>query len=883
MPPPGDRLTTRLFTRLYVVIFHFAPHRFRERYGRDAAELAAMRVQETRGRGRLVRAIRELADAIVAVRIERRAVNAASHSQTPVHLSVDGTLRDLQHALRGIVRSPASASAAILTYALGIGANVAIFSVAWPVLFARLPFPEEDRLTAIWLTYVTDRQGEQINPVSPGDYADLREARSFSAMAAYSHFLGEVNVVANGNPQQLQLGHVTPSFFTVMGVRAQLGRTILPTDGGGPERVLVLSERAWQRQFGGDPTVIGRTVSVDGVPMHLAGILPRSAGLGTIDADAWTTMDVPPGRERLRSYRLRVVARLAPGVSRQQANEELRAIMARAAADFPDANRHLSARADDFREQLTGPVRPSLLVLLGGAGLVLLIAGINLAGLQVARNLHRAHDLGVRHALGASRSRLLSQLLAENMTLALAGGAVAILFATLTLRAVEWVAPTDAWPAGQVASTGAVLIFALGLSLLTGAAVGLLPSWRASAPPRPEAGYARGSTASRAAVRGRITIVSAQVALSVVLLVVSTLVAASLARVLRVDRGFSFDQGLVADLSLPGGRYDSAEKAAQFFDRLIEKVEALPGVDRACVTNRVPLDRSGGSITWVAEGATAKISAMPKSASPGCYDVLGVPLMAGRLPASRESQPAVVLSQSMARRLWPDGSDPVGRRVHMGIGSGPLLTVVGVVGDIRDSSLERRGGYQVWMPHSSGFPAPQRLAIRTATPPATMARALREILAGLDPELALANIRTMDDIVSTATAPRRFVLMLLGGFSVIALLLSALGIYGVLAHLVGQRSREIGIRRALGAGTSHITRVIAGSTGLAILFGTGAGLLGAWAISRMIASLLFDVSSTDLRVYAGVAVFVSLAAAIAAWPPARRAARLDPLEALRNT
>ena len=867
----------RLFARLYAGVMRFAPESFRDRYSSEAAELAALRVAETRGHGRrAVRALRELADAVSAVRAERRAAVRGS----PVAQSL---IRDLRQALRVMVRTPASSSAAILTYALGIGANVAIFSVAWPALFAPLPFPDENRLTAIWLTYAGQDRVEQINPVSAGDYADLRTARSFSTMAAYSHFLAEVNVSATGTPQQLQLGHVTPSFFTVMGVKPTLGRTILPSDGGAREPVIVLSERAWQMKFGADPAVVGRTVSVDGLSMQVAGVLPSTAGLGTIDADAWTTMELPPGRERLRSYRLRVVARLAPGVSRQAANEELRAIMARAAADFPDANRHLSARADDFREQLTGPIRPSLLVLLGGAALVLLIAGINMAGLQIARNLHRAHELGVRYALGASRARLLSQLVAENVMHSLAGGAVAIVFAAMTLRGVERFAPANAWHTEQVASFGAVLLFTLALSLVTGPAVGLLPSWRASAPPRPESGYARGSTASRSAARGRISIISAQVALSVVLLVVASLVGASLGRVLRVDRGFTFDHGLVADLSLPEGRYDSEIKRAQFFDALLDRVESLPGVSRACVTNKVPLDRTGGSMTWVAEGATEMVSAMPKSASPGCYEVLGVPLLRGRLPEARESEPVVVISQSMARRLWRDGSDPLGKRVHMGLVSGPLLTVVGVVGDIREQSLERRGGHQVWMPHSSGFPAPQRLAVRTAVSPAVLAPALRDILAGLDRELALANIRTMDDIVRTATAPRRFVLLLLGGFAAIAMILSAVGIYGVLAHVVGQRAREIGIRRALGAGTSHITRVIAGSTGLAILIGTAAGLGGAWALSTTVASLLFEMSATDPRAYAGVALFVSCIAALAAWAPTRRAARLDPLRALRQT
>jgi hypothetical protein len=262
--------------------------------------------------------------------------------------------------------------------------------------------------------------------------------------------------------------------------------------------------------------------------------------------------------------------------------------------------------------------------------------------------------------------------------------------------------------------------------------------------------------------------------------------------------------------------------------------------------------------------------------------VLGVPLLRGRLPASRESEPVVAISESMVRRLWPDGADPIGRRVHMGLTSGQLFTVVGIVGDIRNNSLERRPGYQVWMPHSSGYFTARRLAVRALVPPAALAPALRDVLGELDPELALANIRTMDDLVRTATAPRRFTLLLLGGFASIALILSVVGIYGVLAHLVAQRAREIGIRRALGAGTAHITRVIAGSTGLAILIGTGAGLLGAWGLSSVVASLLFEMSATDPRAYAGVALLVGVAAALAAWPPARRATRLDPLRALRQ-
>lgn len=797
----------------------------------------------------------------------------------PSHMT--NVLRDLVFSFRALRRAPGAAAAAILTYALGIGATVAIFSVAWPALVAPLPFPAEDRLAAIWLTYAGGDNTTQINPVSPGDFHDLGEARSFSGMAAYSHFLAEANIEPGGGPQQIELGRVDPTFFALMGVRPLAGRVILPSDAGAGA-LLVLSERAWREMFGADPSVVGRTVRVDGDPMQIIGVVPATAGLGTIDPDAFAPLALRPGRDRGRAYFLRVVGRLAPGVSLDAANDELHAIMARAAVDFPEANRTLSAQAFNFREQLTGPVRVPMLVLLGGAALVLIVACINLAGLQVARNLNRARELGIRHAIGASRGRLLTQLVAENVALALTGGVVALAFAAVTLRAVASVAPANEWHTGQMASNGTVLLFTALIALITGLLVGLLPAWTATAAPRPDAAYARGATSSRAAARARIGIIAAQVSLSVVLLVVATLVASSLARVLSIDPGFTFEHGLVADLSLPDARYDSADRRTQFFDALLERVEALPGVTRACAIDQVPLDAFVGSMTWIAEGAETPVPSNHKAASPGCYDVLGVPLLGGRLPEARESQAVAVISQGMARRLWPDGSDPIGKRMHMGLDTGPLVTVIGVVGDIRNNSLERRPGYQVWVPHSSGYPTPRRLALRARVPAATLAPAVRGILADLDRELALANVRTMDDIVSKATAPRRFMLLLLGGFAAIALILSAVGIYGVLAHLVGQRAREIGIRRALGATTGHIARAVAGSTGLAVVIGAAAGLAGAWGLSTAVSSLLFEMSARDPRVYAGVALFVSAAAALAALPPARRAAKVDPNTALRN-
>lgn len=811
----------------------------------------------------------------------RQAINSLFARNRAPGFPMRNVLSELRASLRQIPRAPAASSAAVLTYALGIGANVAIFSVAWPALVAPLPFPEEDRLVAVWLTYPGRDNTVQTNQVSAGDFHDLRSATSFTDMAAYTYFQREANVEAGGEPRQLQIGQVAPNFFNLLGVRPLAGRLILPSDGA-DQPLMVLSENIWRAMFAGDPSIIGRTVRVDGEPRQIIGVAPSTAGLGTIAPDAWTPLQVRPGRERLRAYYLRVVARLAPGVSLDTANQEIDAIMARAAVEFPDSNRDLRARAFDFREDLVGPARTSLLVLVGGALLVLVVACVNLSGLQIARNLSRARELGLRHALGASRLRLLGQLVAENITLAVAGGLAAVVFAVMTLRTVARVAPAADWHTGQTASTAAVMIFTAALALSTGFIVGLIPALRATASPRPDAGQARGSTASRSAGRARIGIIAAQISLCVVLLIVATLVGTSLARVLSINPGFTFKEGLVADLTLPDNRYDSADSKTRFFDALIERIEGLPGVTRACAIEQLPLDTASGGMTWIAEGATRPIPSSHKAASPGCYDVLGVPLVRGRLPAARESGAVAVINVSMARRLWPDGSDPIGKRMHMGMPTGPLVTVIGLVGDIRHNSIERQPGNQVWMPHSSGYPAPRRIAVRAQVPPETLAPGVRRILRELDPGLALANIRTMDDIVGKVTAPRRFMLLLLGGFAAIALVLCAIGIYGVLAHLVGQRAREIGIRRALGASTSHVTRVIAGSTGLAILIGTVAGLAGAWALSAFVGSLLFEMSPTDPRVYAAVAAFVSAAAALAAWGPARRATRVDPLLALKD-
>ena len=785
---------------------------------------------------------------------------------------------DIRFALRAIARAPAASLSAILTYALGIGANVAIFAVAWPVLVAPLPFPDEGRLANIWLTYRTN-SATQLNALSAGDYADIRPAKSFAETAAYATRTTDTNMLAGSDPRPFRIGYVTPSYFTVMGIGAVRGRILVNEDAAGGARRLVLNERTWRAQFGADESLVGRVVRLDGESYEIAGIVPAYTGLGSIDADGWSALAVSESRERQRAYFLQAIGRLAPGVTLDQANQELAAIMARAALDFPDANRHLSARAIAFRAELTGSVRRSLLVLAGGALLLLLIAGVNLAGLLIARNVQRAHEMRLRGALGASRGRLMTLLVAENMTLAAIGGFVGLAAAAVTLRAIQGLAPDDAMRAGGAVATPLVLLFTIGLSLLSGLLIALVPALK-STRPSGVAVSARGMSASREAARLRTVITAAQVAFTVTLLIVAALVGTSLARVLSVDPGFRLTEALVADIKLPENRYDNTVAITGFFDTLVERSRALPGVRGACLINQMPLEPRPGSMTWVAEGTERMVTSNPKSVTPDCMAVLGIPVIRGRMPGPREPAPAVAVSASMARALFPGGQDPIGRHIHMGLKSGPLMTIVGVVGDVRNRSLDTRVVQQVWLPQASGYFTPRHLVLSAAVPAAGLATGVRSILRDLDPELALADVRTIDQIVQKSTAPRRFLLALLGGFAALALVLSGVGIYGVLAHLVAQRRREIGIRLALGARPSHIARVVAGSLGVAVLVGTAAGLIAAWSLSAVVASLLYETSARDLRIYASVAIAVSAIAMLAAWAPARRARRVDPAVAL---
>jgi predicted permease len=581
------------------------------------------------------------------------------------------------------------------------------------------------------------------------------------------------------------------------------------------------------------------------------------------------------------AYFLGAVARLRPGVTLEVANQELAAIMARATVEFPQTNKQWSgARAEPFRDPATETSRSSLALLLISAGLVLLVSVINLTGLQLSRYLDRERERAVRRALGATRWQLARQVLVENLTLGAVGGACGLGVAVITLEALESIAPSFGWRHLVPASRVVMAAFAVAVTLCTGLLAGIVPAWRVSKTNDTSVLQARAATSGRQSNRWRTLVVAGQVAATAVLLIVAALVARSQLAVLAVNPGFDFRNGLAADLNLPGGKYDSLADVTRFFETVIERVEALPGVERACVINEVPLDGTAVGMTYVAEGTTKLVHALPQTITPGCAPLLRLSLLRGRWFTNNEPQPSVVVSAAMAKALWPDGRDPVGLRVHLGLPTAQLLTVIGVTGDIRGGSLESSYGQQVWMPQSLGPFPPTRLLVRAAGSGGVNGEAVRDAVRAVDADIALAHVRTMDDIVDRATSSRRFALFLLAGFAVIAVVLSAVGIYSVLANVVGQRTREIGIRLALGAHAGQVVRLVVAQLSIAVGVGIAAGLWSARALSRFVSSLLYQVQPTEPRFYVAVAIVVTVIAMLAAWGPMRRALRIDPKSAM---
>jgi putative ABC transport system permease protein len=809
-------------------------------------------------------------------------------------------LQDLRQGLRAMAKNPSFTLVALFTLALGIGANTAIFSVVNAVLLRELPYPDSGRLVA--LRGVNDRNGQSQRPLSYPDFEDLRaQSRSLEGAAVYNDDTATLTGI--GEPLHLHNGVVSAALFKVLGVSPQLGRSFLPEEDAPGTRVAILSDRLWREKFGADPAVIGRALTLNGRTYTVVGVLPGTFQfpLDSDPRDLWTTMGVykvtddgdKPMTERRGAHWLQAIGRLKPGVPLAQANAELGGIAASLAKQYPDTNKYLNLRAEPALDAMVGDARQALWILLGAVGLVLLIACANVANLLLARSTARQREVAVRAALGASRARILRQLLTESILLALAGAVPGVLLAGWATRILSTVPSLQIPRLAEAAVDWRALLFTLAASLATAAIFGLVPALHAarfSLTGSLREG-SRGSGESSRHTRLRSTLVVFEVSLALLLLIGSGLLVRSLVRILQVPPGFD-PQGVIAfDLDLPGVRYGKPEQSAQFFRDLLPRLNALPGVVSASAVMPLPLSDNSMGTSFEIEGRP-----MPKSELPGTqfrsigldyFRTMHIPLIAGRLftaSDTRSSTPVVIINQTLAQRFFPN-ENPIGKHIKPGVsdmGDSVMREIVGVVGDVRHRRLWRALDPESYAPYDQVAIGGMTVVVRGAADPQALMPMVRSEVKKLDAELPLYEVRTLEDYVSGSVAQRRFTALLLGIFAVVAMLLAAVGLYGVISYGVAQRTHEIGVRIALGAESSDVLRLVVGQGLRLTILGVALGWLGALGISRFLSGLLYGVAGDDPATFAGVAsVFVAVAMA-ACYVPARRAACVDPLVALRH-
>jgi len=779
-------------------------------------------------------------------------------------------------------------TAAILTLAVGIGANVAMFSVANLALFRALPYPDAEELVVgrtVW-------PGGGVGWTSSApDYYDIRDrAESFKRVSAITPFTWPGTVTAPGEAERLPAAWVSPGFFATLGVEPMLGREFLPEEGepGGPA-VLILSHELYQRRFGAGTPVIGETMTVEGMPMTIVGVMPPGFTFLN-DAQAW--MPMVPGEafaSLRRFHNWLVVARLADGVTLREARAEVDVIMRQLAEAYPDSNEGKGMVITPMLDAFTEGLRPSLLMLMGAIGLVLLIACGNVASLMLARGNARSTELAVRSAMGAGGGRLVRQLLTESAVLAVGAGLLGTAVAVLAQRSLVAATPLTRLGLEAAGIQPEVLVFALVLSLVTVLVFGLAPALSAARVDLVE--NLKAGAGSVAGGRGRFRhgLVVVQVALSVMLLVGAGLLIRSFVQLRGVDPGFETENLLTADIGLPRGTYTDAAQRSQFYDELMERARALPGVESVGLVSRLPIRDPGNNTgAWNPSNPPADASevrlAYQRIIKPGYFETMGIPILRGRDVRPTDvtgSPPVAVISESMTS-LFPD-QDPLGQTLAMDLGGDDpaLLEIVGIVGNIRPSGLAQTDNWIVYFSYGQRPANDMRLAVRTAGPPSALIRPLRSILAEMDPDIPLADARSMEEILSGSVSFTRTVMGALAAFAAVALFLAAIGLYGVLAYYVSRRTHEIGVRVALGAGAWEILRMVLGRGLVMVALGLALGIGGALAGGRLVQELLFQVEAADPATFAAVSGFFALVALAACLIPAWRAWRVDPVVAFR--
>jgi predicted permease len=809
---------------------------------------------------------------------------------------------DFRYALRTLRGAPGFSCAAIATLALGIGATTAIFSVVYAVLLKPLPYSRPSELISLD-TYIREMRDRFPSlPVTAKDFTEFhRSSRKLAEVAAVGP--AGFTMTGDGEPERVFGARVSANLFSMLGVMPERGRTFLPEeDHPGRDHEVILSHDFWMRRFGGDPSMVGGSLILDGARYQVVGVMPAGflfptgqelhplAPLPARD-DLWKPIAFSDAETRQEDgWDYGVMARLAPGTTIAQAQQELDSICAAISKTFPaNARFTLGSHIRPLRAVYSGDMRQGLVALAGAVGLLLLIACVNLANLLLARLGSRGREFATRVALGAPRLRLVRQLLTECLTIALAGGVVGLALAEAGTRALIAMAPRDLTGVHAAGLSSPVLVFAALATMATAVAFGLIPAWQTTRCDLHEnlKEGARGATSGRRSGRMRRALVAVEVALSTGLLSVAGLLLHSFVQVMRVDKGFNAERVLAADLDLPEKRYGSARGVALFLSNLVDEVRALPSVASAAAVSALPLTGDYNTRVIYLESDTKKVLDRPVASyrvvTPGYFATMEIPLMAGRLLAAEEPVASAMLSTSLAHRLWPGRAprDVVGLRVRPGGNDADPVTVVGVVKDVRGDGLEKNPLPTIYRPYSQEPFENMTLVLRTARDPDMLAPAVRATLTKLDRNLAIPKMRTMRQIISATVARRRFQMTLVLLFAVLALVLAAVGIYGVTSYAVSRQTQEIGLRMALGAGQDEVVRGILKLGMRPVVMGLAVGLGLAGAGATLLRSLLFGVGALDPAAFGGAIAVLLAAAAVACYVPARRAAQLDPVSALR--
>ena len=803
-------------------------------------------------------------------------------------------MKDIRYSIRVLLRNRAFTVTALLTLALGIGFNTAIFSVVDSVLLRPLPLKDPDRVVSVWEHSL--RAGVDRNEMAPANFFDLRnQSQVFEGVGAFGEL--SLNLTGVGEPERLDGRLVTAKVFALLGVEPALGRTFAPEeDQVGQHRVVVLSDALWRRRFNSDRSIVGRSITLNAESYTVVGVMPPDFFFPEREGELWTPWAMEPEEAGGRGdHYVRVVARLKSGVTMEGANAEVEAIAARLSNEYPRTNEGLGFLVSSFHQDYVGNLRTPILILFAAVALVLLIACANVANLLLAQATSRRREIAIRAALGASRLAIIRQLLVQSLLLAGAGGVLGVFGAIWGVQWLSKLVPESLSKLQSVSVDARVFLFTLGVTVLTALVFGAVPAFHASRskPGETLSDVGRDVAGGMSGRYVRRVLVVAEVALAVVLLVGAGLLIRSFQRLRQVDPGFKGDNLLTMRMVLPFSKYSKPEQRRAFYDELLRRVDELPGVESAGMITFLPLSFSGMNFSFSVEGRSAPGDmelplAVYRVVSPDYFRAMTIPLQRGRVFDSRDTAdapPVIVVNRRLAEQFWP-GADPTGKRLKIGPvdSPNPWATVAGVVGDVRQGGLYGEQDLAIYVPYAQerrGFVAPRDLIVRTTGNPASLAGAVREAVWAVDKDQPISNVRTMDHVLAASVSRERFQTLLLALFATLALVLACVGLYGVISYAVVQRTHEIGVRMALGAQAGDVLRLVINQGMLLTLIGLVIGIAGAFAVTRVMTEMLYGVTARDPLTFAGVPIVLGVIALLACYIPARRATKVDPLVALR--